>query len=98
MSYSDVKKSLLYEATKRAIDVIFSFLLIILFSPVYVLVAIAIKLESPGPILADTPSRVGRNGRSFKMYKFRSMVQNAHKLLHEDPKYAELFQLYKKGS
>lgn len=98
MPYTDVKKSVLYEAFKRAIDVVFSIFLIILFAPVYVLVTLAIKLDSPGPIFADTPSRVGKDGKAFKMFKFRSMVQNAHNLLREDPQYAELFKLYKKGS
>ena len=59
---------------------------------------IAIKLDSSGPVFADTPKRVGRYGKTFKMYKFRSMVQNAHTLLREDPKYAELYARYKKGS
>jgi exopolysaccharide production protein ExoY len=87
-----------YETTKRIIDLVFSFLLILFFSPIFLIVAIAIKLESSGPIFADTPKRVGKKGKTFKMYKFRSMVQNAHTLLREDPHYAKLFNDYKKGS
>lgn len=98
MSYTEIKKHTIYEAAKRIIDIIFSILLIILFSPIFILVMIAIKLDSPGPVFADTPKRVGRYGKTFKMFKFRSMVQNAHKLLREDPKYAELYAMYKKGS
>lgn len=79
-------------------DIIFSILLIAIFSPVLLLVALAIKLESPGPILADTPERVGKKGKKFKMYKFRSMIQNAHHILREDPQYAKLYAEYKKGS
>lgn len=60
--------------------------------------ALSIKLESIGPIFADTPARVGRDGKTFKMYKFRSMVQNAHHLLREDPQYAHLYNVYKKSS
>src|SRR5690242_2534811 len=98
MSYTIIKKSKMYEISKRTIDIFLSVFLLILFSPVLLLVTLAIKLESPGPILADTPPRVGKNGRTFKMYKFRSMVQNAHLLLRNDPKYAALYNVYKKSS
>jgi lipopolysaccharide/colanic/teichoic acid biosynthesis glycosyltransferase len=98
MTYTSFKKSTFYEFTKRAIDVVFSLLLLILFSPILLFVALVIKLESPGPIFADTPARVGKGGRTFKMYKFRSMVQNAHLLLREDPRYAKLYSVYKKSS
>ncbi len=98
MPYIEVKKSLYYEFLKRLIDIVLSILLIILFSPIIIVVAIAIKLDSKGPVLADTPERVGKNGSLFKMYKFRSMVENAHELLRENPKFAELYKDYKKGS
>jgi lipopolysaccharide/colanic/teichoic acid biosynthesis glycosyltransferase len=98
MPYTEFKKSVFYERTKRFIDILFSAFLLLLFSPVILLVAVAIKLDSLGPIFADTPERVGKNGRLFKMYKFRSMIQNAHELLREDPEFAELFNEYKKGS
>ena len=95
---TDLKKDYIYRFLKRAIDIIFTFLLLIIFSPVILAVAIAIKIDSPGPIFADTPQRVGKDGKKFKMYKFRSMVQNAHKLLREDPKYAQLYDAYKRSS
>ncbi|HZE86580.1 MAG TPA: sugar transferase [Methylomirabilota bacterium] len=98
MTYTTIKKSRMYEATKRTIDVLFSIILVIFFSPIFLLVALSIKLESIGPIFADTPARVGRDGKTFKMYKFRSMVQNAHHLLREDPQYAHLYNVYKKSS
>ena len=79
-------------------DIVFSSLLLIIFSPVIAIVATAIKLDSKGPVLADTPERVGKNGKLFKMYKFRSMIQNAHAMLHNNPKYSKLFYEYKKGS
>lgn len=83
---------------KRFFDIIFAAVLLILFSPIFVLTAIAIKLSSPGPILADVPQRVGEHGRKFKMYKFRSMIINAHYLLRTDPRFKSLFKEYKRGS
>jgi lipopolysaccharide/colanic/teichoic acid biosynthesis glycosyltransferase len=98
MPYIEIKKSMYYEAVKRLLDIILASILIILFSPVIISVAIAIKIDSRGPILADTPERVGKNGKLFKMYKFRSMVENAHEMLRENPKFAKLYKDYKKGS
>lgn len=98
MPYIEIKKGPFYEITKRAIDIIFSLFLLIVFLPLTLLIAILIRLDSKGPVLADTPERVGKNGRLFKMYKFRSMIQNAHEILRENPRYAKLFNKYKKGS
>lgn len=61
---------------KRVMDIIGALTGIILFSPICILTALAIKIEKPGPILF-TQNRVGKNGRIFKIYKFRSMVVNA---------------------
>lgn len=83
---------------KRLIDIIGSLILLTLFSPIGVAVAILIKTDSSGPIFADTPERVGKRGRRFKMYKFRSMVANAHMLLREDPKLKTLYEQYKRNS
>ena len=80
------------------LDILFSLALIALFSPIILVVAIAIKLGSKGPILADTPERVGKNGKLFEMYKFRSMIENAHEILRENPKFSNLFNEYKRGS
>src|ERR1700690_555408 len=98
MPYIEIEKSIYYELTKRLMDIIFSSLLIVIFSPVIILVSIAIKLDSKGPILADTPERVGKGGRPFKMYKFRSMIENAHEILRENPKFSKFYDQYKKGS
>lgn len=83
---------------KRVFDVCVTLLLLVIFSPIAILVAVIIILDSPGPILADTPQRVGKDGRLFKMFKFRSMVENAHSLLREDPKLKSLYEQYKKNS
>lgn len=98
MPYIEVKKGIFYKVTERILDFVISFLFLIIFSPAILAIAIAIKLDSPGPIFADTPQRVGRNGKLFKMYKFRSMVENAHEILRENPKYVRLYSIYKKGS
>jgi lipopolysaccharide/colanic/teichoic acid biosynthesis glycosyltransferase len=98
MPITEVRKSGFYELVKRVMDVICSSILIVLFSPVILMVSIAIKLDSQGPVLADTPERVGRNGQLFKMYKFRSMIENAHEILRENPKFSNLYNKYKKSS
>lgn len=98
MPYKEIKKSIYYEAAKRFIDILFSLILLIVFSPVILLVALAIVLDSRGPILADTPERVGKNGRPFKMFKFRSMIENAHEILRQNPKFAKYYDQYRRGS
>ncbi|MGC1784512.1 MAG: exopolysaccharide biosynthesis polyprenyl glycosylphosphotransferase [Acidobacteriaceae bacterium] len=61
-----------YSLAKRTADLIGSSLLLILFAPLFFLIALLIKLDSPGPAFF-VQDRVGRNGELFKMYKFRSM-------------------------
>ncbi|MCL4374392.1 sugar transferase [Patescibacteria group bacterium] len=95
--------SLLYgptygQYTKRIIDIFSSAFLLILFSPLCLVTAVAIKIDSPGPVFADVPARVGKSGKKFKMYKFRSMVVNAHRLLRADPRFKALYDQYKKSS
>lgn len=92
------KGSLYLNIIKRVFDLVTATVLSIIFFPVCVLIAIAIKLDSDGPIFADVPERIGQNEQKFKMYKFRSMITNAHYLLRTDPSFKELFQEYKKGS
>jgi Undecaprenyl-phosphate glucose phosphotransferase len=60
---------------KRIFDVVFSGAVLVLFSPLYLLIALAIKLESPGPVFY-LPVRIGRGGKEFRMFKFRSMRTN----------------------
>lgn len=83
---------------KRAIDIVGSVVLVIIFSPIFIILSFLIKLDSPGPIFADTPERVGKKGKLFKMYKFRSMIENAHMLLRRDPKLKSLYEQYKRNS
>jgi lipopolysaccharide/colanic/teichoic acid biosynthesis glycosyltransferase len=81
---------------KRFLDIVLSLILIILFLPLALVIAILIKLDSSGPIFADVPERVGENGRKFKMYKFRSMIVNAHYLLRTDKRFKKLYEEYKR--
>ncbi len=67
---------------KRAIDVVLALAGIILLSPVFIIVALLIKVTSPGPVIFRQV-RCGLNGRTFTFYKFRSMVQDAEARLHQ---------------
>ena len=73
---------------KRTFDLIVAILLLIILSPVFIIIAIAIKLDSQGPIFVKL-SRVGNKGKIFKMYKFRSMVKDADKMKSEVMQYNE---------
>lgn len=86
---------MIYDFSKRLLDIIGSAVGLVILSPVFLLVAIAIKVDSPGPVFADTPMRAGNHGILFKIYKFRSMVKNAHELLEKNPK---LLVEYKRNS
>jgi lipopolysaccharide/colanic/teichoic acid biosynthesis glycosyltransferase len=78
-----------YIILKRFIDIISSTMGIGLLSFLFLIVALAIKIEDPkGPVLFSQ-IRVGKNGKEFKMYKFRSMVSDAEKKLEELLKYNE---------
>jgi len=61
---------------KRLTDVIFSAFVLIIATPIFLLVSLAIKLESKGPVLF-IQERTGLSGKKFKLYKFRGMVDNA---------------------
>lgn len=73
------KESAIYNMAKRALDIMASTLGLIILSPILLVVAILIKLESKGPAIFSQ-KRIGLNKKEFKMYKFRSMVQNAEEL------------------
>lgn len=85
IDFSDVlaKESMLYSVTKRLIDIVGSLFGIILLSPLFLIVAILIKLEDPKGKVFFAQERNGRYPKTFKMYKFRSMVHNAEELLKD---------------
>jgi exopolysaccharide biosynthesis polyprenyl glycosylphosphotransferase len=62
-----------WRAVKRAMDLVLASALLLVLAPVGLLIALAIVLDSPGPVLFSQ-QRIGRHGRPFRMYKFRSMV------------------------
>lgn len=62
----------MYNFLKRTFDVLFSAIVLLVVSPIFLIIAIGIKVSSKGPVF-HVSERVGRNGKIFKMYKFRSM-------------------------
>ncbi len=83
----------LYTVCKRAVDVVFSLFALVLLSPLFLVAALAIRINDRGPAIFRQ-TRVGRNGRTFTCYKFRSMIEHAEKLQqslsscsrHSDPR------------
>jgi exopolysaccharide biosynthesis polyprenyl glycosylphosphotransferase len=67
---------------KRVLDVVLSFIALVLLAPLFLLIAICIKLEDRGPVFFSQ-KRVGKDGREFKMHKFRSMCMDAEARLAE---------------
>ncbi|MDX1977866.1 MAG: sugar transferase [Pseudanabaenaceae cyanobacterium bins.68] len=86
-SSRSLRKSLSQELSynllgKRIFDILFALSVLIIFSPVYLLLALLIQLSSPGPVLY-VQARVGKNGRLFNCMKFRTMVVNADQVLEQ---------------
>lgn len=75
---------------KRTIDLLLSVIGLMVFAPVMAVIAVLIKWHSPGPVIFRQ-QRVGKDGRLFTIYKFRTMVANAEEKLREDP---ELYRKY----
>ena len=73
--------SLLDAALRRTLDVVVSAVALLLLLPLLALIALCIRLDSPGPILF-VQTRVGRHGRHFPVFKFRSMFTDAEARLH----------------
>lgn len=93
---------MVYDFVKRWIDIILSFVLLILFSPIMLLTAIIIKFTAPGPVLVEKNNshmmRIGKNGKLFRLYKFRSMPVNADSLITKDPRFKKLLNEWKKSN
>ncbi len=77
-----VDKKPLYEFVKRFFDIFLSLLAIIILSPIMIILSIIIKCTSKGPVIFSH-KRVGKYGKQIKIYKFRSMVENAEELIKQ---------------
>lgn len=85
------KQSLVYLFFKRLTDIILSILALICFSPLFLFVFIASRFgENKGPVFFKQV-RIGKNGKPFKIYKFRSMIVGADEILHKDKKLYEKY-------
>lgn len=71
-----------YKVVKRIMDVALSSIALVVLSPVFAIIAAAIKLESKGPVFFKH-TRIGKDGKIIKIYKFRSMVENAEDLIQK---------------
>lgn len=76
--YDILKKKQVSLFFKRAFDIVVSLIMLIILSPIFLIMAIAIKIDSPGPVFYRQ-ERVTQYGRHFRIFKFRSMVNNADK-------------------
>ena len=83
LSNVENKASALYSISKRTMDIVSSLVGLILLSPLFLLVAILIKLDSKGPIIFKQ-IRIGKNSKPFYIYKFRSMKIDAPNLSTEE--------------
>ncbi|MCT1400013.1 sugar transferase [Paenibacillus sp. p3-SID867] len=77
----DEKSKLVYLMIKRTIDIICALVGLLVLAPFFLIVAILIKLEDPKGSIFFYQTRIGKNEKPFRMYKFRSMVSNAEELL-----------------
>ncbi|WP_349405603.1 sugar transferase [Clostridium perfringens] len=75
------EQSKIYLLLKRIFDFISSLIGLIIFFPIIIIIAVAIKLDSKGPIVFGH-TRVGKDGKEMKVYKFRSMVKNAQEVFN----------------
>jgi len=85
---------------KRIIDIVGSFILLLLLFPIMLIIAILIKIDSKGPIFYRQ-ERITTYGRAFKIFKFRTMVQNADKIgslvtIGEDPRITKIGKIIRK--
>lgn len=76
LSQDKIKSRFVYRSIKRVFDFITALCGIVILSPLMLVIAVLIKLEDHGPVFYEQ-IRIGKNGKKFEMYKFRSMFVNA---------------------
>ncbi|AYB46926.1 sugar transferase [Paenibacillus lautus] len=77
----DPKSKFMYLTIKRGMDFLLALFGLVLLSPLFLIISVLIKLEDPKGSVFFYQTRIGKNERPFRMYKFRSMVSNAEELL-----------------
>ena len=78
-----VRGKWIYHSCKRAFDFCVSALALIILSPLFLIIAVAIKLDDPDGGVFYSQVRIGKDGRKFRMFKFRSMITNADQKLKD---------------
>lgn len=93
----------MYLTIKRIIDFLFSLIILLILLPLFLVVAILIKLDSKGPVIFKQ-SRLGKDGNVFKVWKFRTMIDNAEKMgtglttAQNDPRITRVGKILRKTS
>ena len=82
-SFSFSSKQMLYAPLKRTLDIVISLIACLFLLPIYFIVKISYLLEGDKESILYTHTRIGQNGKEFKLYKFRSMIYNADDVLKE---------------
>lgn len=90
-------------AIKRLFDIVSSFIVLVILLPIWIVIPLAIKLDSQGPVFFKQ-KRLTKNGRIFEMYKFRSMIVNAEQMgtglfnFQNDPRVTQLGRFLRNSS
>lgn len=90
--FKQKNEKVFYRGTKRIADIILSSIALIILSPIFLIIGLIIKLDSKGPVFF-AHTRIGKNGKIIRIYKFRTMVQNAENMIRNfDEKQMEEFK------
>lgn len=81
----------MYHSLKRIFDIMTAMGVLIIFSPLFIIIPILIKLDSPGPVFYKQ-RRVGKDGKEFLIYKFRNMYTNADEMVMKDSEFRKKFK------